>query len=650
MLKGEPLYNVDCHSPHGIPIVQYIDHKSDGVPSEDAGISALSASKLGVAKSFYMLEDVDFACGRELLKPLKYGPSGTGSENVWLYTTCCNTLCVTDSGKKMPQPWRSFNRNAIRKPDGTPYMPKEEVVNGNCKDNEKFEEIPQPRENGLPPGVFDQLAAVWSDQLPPEEQDIHAGKWAPGGDDPLCFYMDADFVEEFAVALVGLENALGEFMERERQRAKDEAAAKKKAEEEAAAKKAAEEEAARILAEKTALVEGNPSQAAALYDKGMTFDEVYEELKKMFAPKEEEKVEKKEGADDLVDMLAAQLQTEALNPDLQIIKAPQYDADEITRKAKEIADQAFKRYDADGSGTIEKEELFDMCLAVGQVAQPGADEAAQRKYLEHQWALADTNGDGTVDFDEFVEFYVCTLEALAAEEAARHAFNRYDVDGSNALEKHELFQALFDLDMVPGNDQYEKRNYLEEQFMLADTNGDGVVDFPEFVAFYTMSLHDSRKCDVVFERRRKNKKVREERAKRALAYVQPESILEAAQANSLVLLSAKWLLARAGYTSKDIERRGVKKTTYTKDASKTVTPLPPRQTLEVEDPKAYLPYESLTASYDGYQGICKAGGKSFEASSVSALPVILAYACWRAIPMPTLRARRCQRSRRTSQE
>ena len=38
---------------------------------------------------------------------------------------------------------------------------------------------------------------------------------------------------------------------------------------------------------------------AALYDKGMTFDEVYEELKKMFAPKEEEKVEKKEGADDL---------------------------------------------------------------------------------------------------------------------------------------------------------------------------------------------------------------------------------------------------------------------------------------------------------------------------------------------------------------
>ena len=38
----------------------------------------------------------------------------------------------------------------------------------------------------------------------------------------------------------------------------------------------------------------------------------------------------------------------------------------------------------------------------------------------------------------------------AASARARDAFTRFDVDGSNELEKHELFQVLLELDVVRG--------------------------------------------------------------------------------------------------------------------------------------------------------------------------------------------------------
>ena len=57
----------------------------------------------------------------------------------------------------------------------------------------------------------------------------------------------------------------------------------------------------------------------------------------------------------------------------------------------------------------------------------GRRAEAVRRLLVFSWA-------------QFVAFYGATLEAVAEEQRARDAFTRYDVDGSNTLEKHELFQ------------------------------------------------------------------------------------------------------------------------------------------------------------------------------------------------------------------
>ena len=245
-LKGEPLYSINCHCTHCLPVVQYIDHKSDSVPDERKGISAVSDTGLGVAKAFYLLEDVSFLGGREKLVPVKRSSVST---NVRMYTSCCNTLCVCDSGKSMPHPWRSFNRNAITAADGSAYKPVG-VCNAFGEDNPDFDSVPQPKANGLPESITAKLETVWHADLEPPERDEHAGPWAPPPKDSIgaetgggaFFYMDPEPVGEFAVAVVGLENALTDYIEKERERALEE--------KKAAEKKAAEEaEAARVAAE-----------------------------------------------------------------------------------------------------------------------------------------------------------------------------------------------------------------------------------------------------------------------------------------------------------------------------------------------------------------------------------------------------------------
>ena len=188
-------------------------------------------------------------------------------------------------------------------------------------------------------------------------------------------------------------------------------------------------------------------------------------------------------------------------------------------------------------------------------------------------------------------------------------------------------QALFELDMVPGHDVNEKRVYLEDQFALADTNGDGVVDFAEFVAFYTMALHDSRKSDHVQERRAKTKKAREERQARAVKYVNEDSIFAACAAGVLKPLSAKWLLDRAGYAPTTKERRGVSKTTWALSEGATVTPLPPRQVLETESPQAFMTVQVLKDVQGAFLQVRDDAGAS-ESSGVCAVPVVLTSFCW----------------------
>ena len=93
--------------------------------------------------------------------------------------------------------------------------------------------------------------------------------------------------------------------------------------------------------------------------------------------------------------------------------------DDRDEHVRGVAKAAFELYDKDGSGFIDKYELFDCLMELGRVTPVAATEAAKLEYLEATFKLADTNGDGEVDYDEFVEFYAATLDDIAQEQVAR---------------------------------------------------------------------------------------------------------------------------------------------------------------------------------------------------------------------------------------
>ena len=74
------------------------------------------------------------------------------------------------------------------------------------------------------------------------------------------------------------------------------------------------------------------------------------------------------------------------------------DRDPLVVQAKLAAQKAFAGLDGDGSGELDKDELFQCLLDLGQV--PGTSKRAKEAYLAAEFLKADQDGSGTVDYDE----------------------------------------------------------------------------------------------------------------------------------------------------------------------------------------------------------------------------------------------------------
>ncbi|MEC7424911.1 MAG: EF-hand domain-containing protein [SAR324 cluster bacterium] len=150
--------------------------------------------------------------------------------------------------------------------------------------------------------------------------------------------------------------------------------------------------------------------------------------------------------------------------------------------------KTFDQIDEDKSGELDADEILT-CLQ-----SMGASEISKED-IENMMKIADTDGGGTVDFDEFVVMlraikdkadkraaekkWISVFSSLdfdnVDKKVLRRAFKDLDVDGGGTLDKDEVKPLISAV--TKGDDATIDRLIKE-----SDVDGNGLIDFEEFVS------------------------------------------------------------------------------------------------------------------------------------------------------------------------
>ena len=97
-------------------------------------------------------------------------------------------------------------------------------------------------------------------------------------------------------------------------------------------------------------------------------------------------------------------------------------ADQLTEEQTEEFKEAFALFDKDGDGTISTKELGTVMNSLGQ--KPTIAE------LEAMIKEVDIDGNGEIDFGEFLTMMAKKLKETDLEEDIREAFRVFDIKNS----------------------------------------------------------------------------------------------------------------------------------------------------------------------------------------------------------------------------
>mmetsp|Transcript_67659 Transcript_67659/g.60790 ORF Transcript_67659/g.60790 Transcript_67659/m.60790 type:complete len:164 (+) Transcript_67659:156-647(+) len=140
---------------------------------------------------------------------------------------------------------------------------------------------------------------------------------------------------------------------------------------------------------------------------------------------------------------------------------------ELTEEQVGYLKDAFNWMDEDGNGTVEPEEVAAILKKLGF-------DLSKEEITDIMCSL-DENGDGVMDFGEFVDMMNRRLSLNSQRKELRDTFNVFDKNGDGKISFEELKEVLIGL----GEEVTDKdvRDMIKE----ADLNGDGFIDFEEFM-------------------------------------------------------------------------------------------------------------------------------------------------------------------------
>ncbi|XP_052097731.1 calmodulin-B-like isoform X2 [Mytilus californianus] len=131
-------------------------------------------------------------------------------------------------------------------------------------------------------------------------------------------------------------------------------------------------------------------------------------------------------------------------------------------------------FDKDGDGTITTKELGTIMRSLGQ--NPTNQE------LEDMVNEVDVDGNGEIDFEEFVMMMSKKVQDADTEKELKEAFSVFDQDGDGFINTKELKQVMANL----GEDLADED--VMAMIKEADKDGDGKINFSEF--FYMMTCDE----------------------------------------------------------------------------------------------------------------------------------------------------------------